>query len=95
MSNRLWLFGLILCVPLVGFCVAEGIKAHLNSELRSAIKEYNEDRLICYCYGVTMKQASTNSNIKPFVIQETKEDSCACETRNPSGRCCLKNFPKS
>jgi len=30
--------------------------------------------------------------IKAFVIQQTKEGLCACESRNPSGRCCLADF---
>lgn len=43
MSSRTWLFGLILAVPLLGFAVAEGIQAHFNSELRSALREQFSD----------------------------------------------------
>jgi Zn-dependent protease with chaperone function len=32
-----WLFCLVLAVPLIGYVSAEGIKAHLNSEVRSAL----------------------------------------------------------
>ena len=67
-----------------------------TSELRTAVgvKEMKPDSLICYCYGVTLDDAKSDATIKEFVIQKTKVDECACDTRNPSGRCCLKNFPK-
>ncbi len=38
MTNKAWLFGVLLVVPLVGFLVAEGIQANLNSKLRSAVR---------------------------------------------------------
>ncbi|RUM94237.1 MAG: hypothetical protein DSZ28_04245 [Thiothrix sp.] len=67
-----------------------------TSELRSSVgvKEMKPDSIICYCYGVTLGDAKSDASIKEFVIQKTKVDECACDTRNPSGRCCLKNFPK-
>ena len=37
---------------------------------------------------------AANKEIKDFVIKSTKEKTCACTTRNPSGKCCLKDFPK-
>jgi hypothetical protein len=47
----------------------------------------------CYCFGVTKKQACADKNIKAFIIAQTKNFICSCETSNPSGRCCLKDFP--
>lgn len=38
MLRRIWLFGLVLVVPVIGFAVAEGIQAHFNSELRSVLR---------------------------------------------------------
>ena len=58
------------------------------------IKETSEDALICYCFGVTKAQALTNEQAKAFVIEKTKNSLCSCTTHNPSGRCCLKDFPK-
>ncbi len=58
------------------------------------IKENTEDSLICYCFGVT-KKAAARQQIKDFVIKQTKGKTCACSTRNPSGKCCLKDFPKT
>ena len=68
-----------------------------KSELRTivGIKEKPDAGLICYCFGVTKKQAANNKEAATFVLNKTKEQSCACETHNPSGKCCLKNFPKT
>jgi Zn-dependent protease with chaperone function len=43
MIRRVWLFSLILGVPLFGFAVSEGIQAHLNSELRLAMRQQYPD----------------------------------------------------
>ena len=67
-----------------------------RQQLRGQVgqKERSPDRMLCYCYGVLQNQAATDPSIKSFVIMETKAGRCACEVRNPSGRCCLKDFPK-
>jgi len=59
------------------------------------IKENSMDSLVCYCFGVTYAEAATRPEVREFVLDKTKDKSCACEIRNPSGRCCLKDFPKS
>ena len=68
-----------------------------RSELRTAVgvKEKSDQSLVCYCFGVTTKDAATNPETKAFVLKETKEHVCECEARNPSGKCCLKDFPNS
>ena len=65
-----------------------------KSELRTTvgIKETSEDSLICYCFGVSKQEVNKNPKIKKFVVAQTKEHICSCETRNPSGKCCLKDF---
>lgn len=57
-------------------------------------KRKDPDRPLCYCFGVTQSDAERDPNIKAFVVEQTKRGVCACDTRNPSGRCCLKDFPK-
>lgn len=57
------------------------------------IKETADDTLICYCFGITKAEAKSNKQAKTFVIEQTKNGRCSCETSNPSGRCCLKDFP--
>lgn len=61
---------------------------------RIAIKEHDDDSLICFCFGVSRAVASSNKKVKDFVVEQTRESSCTCETTNPSSRCCLKDFPK-
>lgn len=67
-----------------------------KSELRTAVgvKEKDNDALICYCFGVSKAAAKQEPEIKAYVIEKTKESLCSCDIRNPSGRCCLKDFPK-
>ena len=57
-------------------------------------KTSEPDSEICYCFGVNKQQAINNPEIKCFVEAQTREGHCACESRNPSGRCCLKDFPR-
>jgi len=57
-------------------------------------KESNPARLVCYCFHVSHAQASADKDLKSYVMQQTKNALCSCETSNPSGRCCLINFPK-
>lgn len=61
---------------------------------RIGIKEQEDSELICYCFGVNKAVAATDKKAKEFVVKQTKDSICACETANPSGRCCLKDFPK-
>jgi len=67
------------------------------NELRTTIwqKSKNKRDAICYCFGVTKALALLDKNIKKFVIQQTRDSLCSCETSNPSGRCCLKDFPEA
>jgi len=69
----------------------------LNSQLRTKVvaKEDSGDKLLCYCFGVSLNDFQSNPLIKEFVIAKTKDGLCSCDTSNPSGRCCLKDFPKS
>jgi hypothetical protein len=65
-----------------------------KADLRGAVgqKMTEPSRRICYCFDVTYEGAS--KEIKEFVTAQTKAKNCACEIRNPSGRCCLGDFPK-
>lgn len=66
----------------------------LKSQLRTAFKEQSADALVCYCFGVT-KAAAKDPRVKAFVVQQTSQGQCSCVTSNPSGRCCLADFPKN
>jgi hypothetical protein len=73
-----------------------------TTDMRYEISEKlaSEERTICYCYGITYRQVVNeikkdgHSTSKEFVVEQTKLKNCACDVRNPSGRCCLKEFPK-
>lgn len=67
-----------------------------KSELRTSVgvKERYPERLICYCFGVSYAAAEADEVVVDFVKDKTRQSLCSCETSNPSGRCCLKDFPK-
>ena len=68
----------------------------LTSQLRTRIgvKTHDADDLLCYCFGVSRAEFSRNPSSRNFIVTQTRANLCACDTRNPSGRCCLKDFPK-
>jgi len=68
----------------------------LKDQLRTkvGIKEKSEEVLICYCFGVPKSEARAVKQVKEFVVEQTKNSFCSCSTYNPSGKCCLKDFPK-
>ncbi len=68
-----------------------------TTDLRTSvgIKDSTKKAIVCYCYGVSIADAKNNLKIRDFVLEETKRQRCACEVFNPSGRCCLKNFPNA
>ena len=63
-------------------------------------KMSSSSRQICYCFDVTYDEVvkefehKGSSKTKEFVMSQTKAKNCACEIRNPSGKCCLVDFPK-
>lgn len=67
-----------------------------TSSVRTSVglKDKTDNALICYCFGVTKSDAINNPIAKKFVLNETKQKQCACKTKNPSGKCCLSDFPK-
>jgi hypothetical protein len=67
-----------------------------KAELRTllGIKEpNNDDAMACYCFDITLSEAKGKNGLKQFVVDKTKNGFCSCESQNPSGRCCLKDFP--
>lgn len=68
-------------------------KAEVRTQI--AVKEPdNDNALICFCFDISNIEAKTNTQAKTFVAEQTKNGVCSCTTHNPSGRCCLKDFPK-
>ena len=69
----------------------------VKSELRTliGIKESSVDSALCYCFGVNKVDLQNDPEIKKLIAEKTKNGLCSCETSNPSGLCCLKDFPKT
>lgn len=68
----------------------------LKSQLRTCIgvKEHAGDDLLCYRFGVSKAAFSQQPSTRNFIMAKTKAGLCSCDTSNPSGRCCLKDFSK-
>lgn len=64
-------------------------------------KSRSPDRVICYCFGITEREVldemehQRSNSAREFVIEQTRLHNCACIVRNPSGKCCLKDFSKA
>lgn len=58
-------------------------------------KEEADPIPVCYCFGFTRKDianeiaATGRSTIAERITAEVKAGNCACEVKNPSGKCCL------
>jgi hypothetical protein len=63
--------------------------------VRVGVKEKAEPIPVCYCFGFTRRDirkeiAETDrSAIAERITAEVKAGNCACEVKNPSGKCCL------
>lgn len=64
----------------------------LKSQLRTEVK--SADAPLCYCFGVNPADVRKDPEIRDFVAAQTRQGLCSCDTRNPYGRCCLKDFPR-
>lgn len=67
-----------------------------QESLRTSVgcKIPDDEATVCYCFGVTRAEARNDPAARTFVVEQTRIGACACDTRNPSGRCCLKDFPR-
>jgi hypothetical protein len=68
-----------------------------KAQLRTVVgvKEAAHDTPACYCFGVSKADAINNPAIREYVMAQTKRAQCSCDVSNPSGRCCLKDFPRT
>lgn len=67
-----------------------------QADVRTPVGQKSEapEALICYCFDVSRADAAKFPDAQDYVLAQTKAKQCACEIRNPSGKCCLKDFPK-
>jgi len=63
--------------------------------VRVGAKEKAGSALVCYCFGFSREEIADEvrktgkSAIFERVAAEVKAGNCACEVKNPSGKCCL------
>jgi hypothetical protein len=63
--------------------------------VRVGAKEESDSIPVCYCFGFTRKDienelaATGRSTVAERISAEVKRRNCACEVKNPSGKCCL------
>lgn len=69
--------------------------------VRVGVKETADPIPLCYCFGFTradvrqeVEQTGT-ATIPARITAEVKAGRCACEVKNPSGRCCLGEVNKA
>ncbi len=61
------------------------------------VKEKSDPIPVCYCFGVTRKDIEEEiwetgkSTFAQRIKAEVQRGNCACEVKNPSGKCCLGN----
>ena len=70
----------------------------VRNDLRISVgqKSQGQKKTICYCFDVQFSDLDVDKvRARAFIVEQTKNGSCDCELRNPSGKCCLKNFPKT
>ena len=63
--------------------------------VRVGAKEIEDPLLVCYCFGFTRQdiwdeiRSTGKSTVAKRITAEVEAGRCACEMKNPSGKCCL------
>ncbi|MGL1937356.1 MAG: hypothetical protein OCD01_20190 [Fibrobacterales bacterium] len=89
-----------LSCPTVYFNDSGAILTQQDLRRTIGVKDTTSNRQICYCYNVTLQDlldedaAGNTGAIKHYVASQSKAGTCACDVNNPSGKCCLVDFPK-
>jgi len=70
----------------------------LQAEMRQTIgqKSSAPDKPVCYCFDIQwadLQNPGELVRLKTYVTEQTRTSACDCEIRNPSGKCCLRDFP--
>ncbi len=69
--------------------------------IRVGVKEKSDPIPLCYCFGITRKdvrdeiERGGKSTVAERIKAEVKAGNCACEVKNPSGKCCLGNVTRA
>lgn len=87
----------------VYFALEEGAPMFRREDLivRVGAKETADPIPVCYCFGFTRKDikreiAETGrSTVADRIKTEVNAGNCACEVKNPSGKCCLGDVKRT
>ena len=69
--------------------------------VRVGSKEIGDPIPVCYCFGFTRKDIQKeitetgDSTVANRISAEVKAGNCACEVKNPSGKCCLGDVTRT
>ena len=68
---------------------------HEDLQVRVGVKATEDPIPVCYCFGFARKDIEDEiaeigrSTVAERISAEVKAGNCACEVKNPSGKCCL------
>ena len=69
--------------------------------VRVGAKEIEDPLLVCYCFGFTRQdiwneiRSTGKSTVAKRITAEVEAGRCACEMKNPSGKCCLGDVTRT
>src|SRR5258708_33241669 len=69
--------------------------------VRVGRKETADPIPVCYCFGFTRQdiwdeiRSTGKSTVAERITEEVEADRCACEVKNPSGKCCLGDVTRA
>ena len=69
--------------------------------VRVGAKEMADPIPICYCFGFTRQdiwdeiRRTGKSTVAQRITAEVRAGNCACEVKNPSGKCCLGDVTRT
>lgn len=75
--------------PVVYYSHQTQIEEDKLRETMYAKHKDNPEQLICYCFQHTTNAIHNIPSIADDISTQVKLGRCACEARNPKGRCCL------
>ena len=88
--------------PVVYFSHHPGAPVFRKQDLsvRMGSKETGDPIPLCYCFSITRQavrdeiQQTGFSTVVSRIKAEVQAGNCACEVKNPSGKCCLGNVTR-
>jgi len=96
LKNAEYFFCVTATCPVVYFSgEAESLFDKGEVKVRVGLKETEDPVPVCYCFGITERMirqqiaATGRTTIPQYIREQVRAGRCACEIKNPSGRCCL------